>query len=54
MRNHRWTLQEKMEVGKIIKGTKTEAEVVESLGHSEHKVQSMVSRMKAYKKGNGK
>ncbi len=50
MRNHRWTLQEKMEVGKIIKGTKTEAEVVESLGHSKHKVRQMVSRMEEYKK----
>ena len=53
-RNHSWTLQEKLEVGKVLKGTKTEAEVAESLGHSGHKVQSMVSRMKEYKKGNGK
>ncbi len=50
MRNHSWTLQEKMEVGKILKGIKTEAEVAESLGHSEHKVRQMVSRMEDYKK----
>ena len=50
MGQHRWTLQEKMEVGKIIKGTQTEAEVAVKLGHTERMVRGMVSRMEEHKK----